>query len=283
MNLKIWRLNPKGIRLEKAEKTLHGNANEAGVKFCRPYSSCNALGWWVFSPVDLDIIWRGGKIFEHKLLEPWPNVEHDLVNSLTNEKDNVKVDDFCPASGRSHLTIGAVDDGIVQIWTGCIFKTPPGWCLQIRSPINCNPQPYYVMEGILETDWMQYDIWINLVFTEKDKLIQIRKNQWPPLAQLIPTRRESVDGDWQIGSDKNVNREEAEDNEVFEYWMQYNHKKYSCGGRQKLNEVKNKNATTFWLERQKNLDKETLEPKPKETKPIVKTKVSIPKKFKRKK
>ena len=258
-NLKIWRLNPKSIKVERAEKTLKNTANESGVKWCKSYSSVNEMGWWIYSPVDIDITWRGGKIFEHKLLEEWSPLEHQLLKSVSDSNDNVNVEDFCPASGRSHFTFGSVDVGVVQIWTGCIFKTEPGWCLQIRSPINCPPRDFYVMEGILETDWMQYDIWVNLVFTKENETIQIRKNSFPPLAQIIPIRRESVEGDWKIEKDTLINKDDPEDKDVIEYWLQYNHKKFSCGGKQKLNEERNKNSTTFWLERQKHLNKETLE------------------------
>lgn len=283
IDLKIWRLNPKSIRLEKAEKTLRGTANTAGVKWCKAYADANSLGYHVFPPVDIDITWHGGKDFEHTILEPWPATEHDIVKSITLKKDNVNPEDFCPASGRTHTSVGAVDNAVAQIWTGCIFKTLPGWCLQVRSPINCEPHPcYHVMEGILETDWMQYDIWLNLVFTKQDELVRIRKDQWPPIAQLIPIKREGVEGSCDIISDKPVNRDEPEDNEVFEYWLQYNHKKFSCGGKQQLGENRTKDSTTFWTERQKNLNKETLEAVPRKIKEISKshkTKIPI---FKRK-
>ena len=88
---------------------------------------------------------------------------------------------------------------IVSIWTGCVFKTPPGWCLQIRSPININlDQPFRIQEGILETDWMQYDIWMNLKFFRYNEWATLRRDQRYPLAQLVPVRRESYDEKWAL-------------------------------------------------------------------------------------
>ena len=272
-SLQVWRLHPKGVRIEKAEKTLNGTAHPDGVKFCRPYSSVNALGWWLYPAVDVDIMWKGGREFEHNLHEPWPHTEHEIVKSLVKDSDNVDVDSFAPIEGRSKFTWGGVENSVAQFWTGCIFKTPPGWCLQIRSPINCTNPDYTVMEGILETDWMQYDIWINLVFKTPNKWIEFRKNNWPPIAQLVPIRRESVDADWQITTDEVVNRDSTEANQVFEYWLQYNQKKFACGGKQRLSETRTKDSTTFWKERQEHVNKDTFEPNPTEPKPINKKKI----------
>lgn len=257
--IRIYRLHPQGVRFEKAEKTQHGMANPAAVKFCRPFSSCNALGLWLYPPIDFNVKWNGGKDFEHQLLEPWPNTEHDLVKSLVKPSDQVNSNDFCPPQGRSKFTWGSVEEGVMQLWTGCIFKTPPGWCLQLRSPINLYNPDYHVMEGILETDWMQYDIWINVAFHTKNKWIEFRKNQWPPLAQLIPLRRESVDGDWKF-EETIANRDDPESEEVFKYWLQYNKKKFSQGGKQYLTKDRTKDSTTFFKERQLLLDKTTNEP-----------------------
>ncbi len=249
-NLEVWRLHPKGIRLEKAEKTLHNTANQAGVKFCRPFSSANSQGWWIYPPVDFDVILKNGK-FEYQLHDVWTNTEHELVKSLTTEKDKVDINNFCPPEGRSKFTWGSVENNIVQIWTGCIFKTPPGWCLQVRSPINMPNSNYSIMEGIIESDWMQYDIWINISVLKENQLIQFRKDQFPPLAQLVPIRRETCDAPWEISSDLIVNRDNQEGENVFKFWLDYNHKKFEMGGNQYLSKDRKKDATTFHKERKK--------------------------------
>lgn len=278
--INVWKLHPKSANIIPAEKTLRGTANMDAIKFCQPYSLANQYGWWVFPPVDIDITWLGGREFDFQLLEPYSSVDHDLVVSLINPRDGVEADieKWCPAAtGRSKFTWGAVEDGVVQMWTGCIFETPPGVCLQIRSPINCPRRPFFVMEGILETDWMQYDIWMNLVFDKENELVKFRKNEWPPVAQLIPVRRDLIEKDWQK-TDSLVNRDTPEANRVFEYWIQYNQKKFASGGKQILlyPDVK-KDSTTFHKEKLKMLDKATLEPKieqicPRHLKPQTKLK-----------
>jgi hypothetical protein len=260
-NLKVWQCHPKSANIVPAEKTLQGTANEAGVKWCGPYKYANQTGWWLFPPVDVDIKWLGGKEFEHKLIEPYSNADAILTRQLMNAREigDTNLEIWCPEEhGRTKFTWGAVDEGVVQFWTGCIFETPPGWGLHIRSPINCDPRLIYIMEGILETDWMQYDIWFNMVFTKKDEWVQLRKDGWPPLAQLIPIRREAYNTDWTLDQEM-INRDTPESNRVFEFWTQYNDQKFCHGGKQALTEdgTMSKDATTYHRERMRCLGKKT--------------------------
>ncbi len=270
--LKVWRLSPHGSRIVPAEKTLNGTANEAGVKWCGPYSTANRTGWWVSPPTDIDITWKGGDHFEHVTHKPFPATESVLVRKLVTHHDAVEPDKWCPNdTGRTKFNFGGVEGNIVQIWTGVILQTPPGWCLHMRSPVNCGRQPYSIQEGILETDWMQYDLWMNVVFHEKDKLVQFRKDQWPPLAHVVPVRRESFKEKWGL-EEELVNRDTAEANRVFEYWIDYNQKKFASGGKQYASNADpsiTKDATTYHRER-KRIVGSNMEPDPKalEAKPL---------------
>jgi len=53
---KIFRIHPHGARIEKAEKTLKGQANKDALTWCGPYSSANSYGWWLYPGFDVDII-----------------------------------------------------------------------------------------------------------------------------------------------------------------------------------------------------------------------------------
>jgi len=253
-NVKVWTLHTHASRIEKAEKTLAGTANAGGVKWCGPFTYANAAGWWLYPPIDIDILWRGGKEFEHRLLLPWDNEEELLISSLLRPEDQADISKFC-LGGRTKFTWGAVEEGVVQMWTGCIFETPPGWGLHIRSPINCPTQPYHIMEGILETDWLQYDIWTNLVFDRADEWVHLRRDQWPPLAHIVPIKRESYNESWEFSVEQ-VNRDTPEANRVFEYYVEYNMKKFGHGGKQALSTTDlnlTKDSTTYMRERKKFL------------------------------
>jgi hypothetical protein len=261
-DLNIWRLHPQSSKIVPAEKTLNGTANESGVKFCKPFSNANSAGWWIYPAVDVDIMYTDTG-FEYKLLESYPPTERTILQSLVRPEDNINLDEFCPATpeGRSKFTWGAVEPNVVQMWTGCIFETPPGWVLHIKSPNNIPPRGFWVMEGILETDWMRYDIWTNLIFETKNEWIHIRKNEWPPIAQIMPIRREGIEGDWKINTNELINRDTENANEVFDYWIQYNQEKFGKGGKQNMlpDGSKTKDSTTYFREKKRIL-KNQMEP-----------------------
>lgn len=282
--LNIWRTHPEGVRIVKAEKTLNDTAHPGGVKFCGPFADANAYGFWVFPAHDIDICWRGGVHFEHRVLSEFDNSERHVIGSLLKPSDKTDLNKWCPENGgRTKYSFGGVEEGVVQIYTGVILQTPPGWALHIRSPINFSPQPYHIMEGVLPTDWMQYDLWTNVKFDIQDQWVHLRKDQWPPLAQLLPVRRETTSKDWDIGREEMINRGDPEAEKVFEYFVEYNTKKYCEGGRQRLSPTDaslTKDASTFHRERLKMVPKGQVEPDPELLKPR-KRKTVKPKFFKR--
>lgn len=252
-NLKVWRCHPMAGRVIPAERSLNGTAHDGGLKFCGPYTYANKSGYWLFPPVDVDIKWKGGKDFEVRWWQEYDDSDYHLLRSLLMPKDNVSEGKWSlEGIGRNKFTWGMVEDGVVQMWTGNIFETPPGWCLHIRSPINFPRRPCYVMEGILETDWMQQDIWTNIVFDRKDEWVEFRREGYPPLAQLVPIRRESFAEDWKV-TDEMLNRDSPEANRVFEYWINFNEKKFARGGKQNLlpDGSRTKDSTTFYKEKQR--------------------------------
>jgi hypothetical protein len=262
MELKVWKLHPDGMRVEAADKTVKGTANTAATKWCRPYSQANSLGWYLYPPTDLDVLWKGSNKFEYRHISEYNDYDYHFVRNLIRAEDEVDPNKWSPPGGRTKFTWGDADEGVVQIWSGLILKTPPDWCLQIRSPINCElPHRLYnigpicsIQEGVLETDWMQYDIWVNIQFHVRNKWVYFRRNQKLPLAQLIPIHRDSLSPG--VVHESAVNRNTPEGEEVFKYWLNYNHQKYGKQGKQPLSKHDpslTKDSTTYYRERKKAL------------------------------
>lgn len=269
--LKVWRLHPQGCRVVRANKTLDGHANEAGVKWCGPFTNANKFGFWVFPPMDIDMVWKGDGVFEHKVVNKWETDEIPFIRAMTKPEDDERYKTWSNNfGGRLKVDFGRVEPNICQMWTGCIFQTPPGWALMIRSPINIGMDaPYRIQEGILETDWLQYDIWINIAVQRKNEPISLRRDQQTPLAQLIPVRKEGYDEKWTV-SEQMVNRETEEGDKLYTGWCDYNWKKYL-----RMIDQKPKDSGTYWKERARHLGKRTNEqdvvkpptPKPTQSKP----------------
>ena len=229
LKLEVWRVHPSGCRIVPAEKTLNRTANKGAVRWCGPFTNANRAGWWVFPPVDIDITWKGGSEFDYELYSEYSDVDWHLIRFLMDEEDKSHVDQWSCTGGRMKFAWGLVEPAVVQIWTGCIFQTPPGWALQIRSPVNFEPRPCHVMEAILETEWLHYDIWMNVAFDRPNETVRLRRDEWPPLAQLIPVPRSSYDAQWKL-EEEPINRNSEEADEVFKYWVEYNRKKFASDG-----------------------------------------------------
>lgn len=250
MIIKSWRIHPKACRLERAEKTCMGLANPGGVQWCGPYTNANRSGFWLYSPIEMDLTYDGEKFEVHGAEEYGPE-DYEKVKSLTRPSDLSTIEKWTfPGAGRTKTTFGLVEKNVVQIWTGLIFETPPGWCLHVRSPVNFPRSNFEIAEAILETDWMQYDIWLNVVCQEGR--IKISKDL--PIAQMIPTRRETFKEDWVLENEE-INRDGPDAERVFKYWLDYNKQKFEMGGRQPLTETLTKDSTTYFKERNRILGK----------------------------
>lgn len=257
MEMKVWKLHPQACRIAHAEKSCTGSANKAGVKWCGPYSTANQTGFWLYSPIDIDFVFENN---EFKIInsENYSAEDYDLVKSLIKPEDNSNYNKWTfPGTGRTKTTFSLVEPNVMQLWTGLIFQTAPGWCLQIRSPVNFPYCGFNIVEAVLETDWLQYDIWMNISVTSPGTVIRLRKEL--PLAHLIPIRRESFKDEWEI-KEEIINRNTPEAEEVFKYWLYYNKQKFEFGGNQSLTPELTKDSTTYFREKNRIIGKET-EPK----------------------
>jgi hypothetical protein len=256
MELKVWQMHSSCARIEKAEKTCLGLANKGGVKWCGPYSSANKLGFWLYSPVSFEFTYSNGKI-EYNVLEEYSGEDGERIIGLMSQpgKENLRHETdklFWCAGGRTKFTWGTVEPNVIQIWTGLIFQTPKNICLHIREPINFPRRDFHVMEGILETDWMQYDIWVNIIVDAENKKVVVKKDV--PLAHLTLVDRSLIEDNCTISSEM-INRDSKQADEVFKYWIDYNKKKFESGGKQLLTPDGSfmKDSTTFFKERAKAL------------------------------
>ena len=80
--------------------------------------------------------------------------------------------------------------GVVQIWTGLMVRTAPGWSVLVRPPANlAAPGGYSLYEGIVETDRWFGPLFTNLRLTRTHKPVHLRADF--PLLQVQPVPREA--------------------------------------------------------------------------------------------
>jgi hypothetical protein len=111
------------------------------------------------------------------------------------------------------------------------------------------------MEALIETDWLQYDIWLNLVFTEKLKPVTLRKTDLIPIAQLVPIHRQSFTSDWNLSTEM-LNDTTQENKDVLNFYVGYNKRKFASGGKNMINKYANKDSTTYVKVKKEMLNKD---------------------------
>jgi hypothetical protein len=80
------------------------------------------------------------------------------------------------------------EPGSLQIWTGLMARTAPGWHLLVRAPANLPaPGGFSLYEGIVETDRWFGPLFTNLRFTRTGVPIRMRADF--PLLHLQPLQK----------------------------------------------------------------------------------------------
>jgi hypothetical protein len=97
--------------------------------------------------------------------------------------------------GYSPPFLGALQEpGLVQLWTGLIARTAPGWSLVVRPCANLPRQgAYELFEGIIETDRWFGPLITNMRLTQTGVPIDFRPDF--PVAQVQPLPRVALEED----------------------------------------------------------------------------------------
>ncbi len=171
-----------------AERSALGTLPTRAFRYCEAVTSATAFGWWLFPPMDLQLIWDGSDIFWH-----YAGAE-DWLKLMPSAQFPGFVDRFdahapTPNKGFSPPFLTALPEpGTLQIWTGLIARTAPDWHLLLRAPANLpSPGGFVHYEGIVATDRWFGPLFINLRFTRSHTPIRLRADY--PLILAQPVRR----------------------------------------------------------------------------------------------
>jgi hypothetical protein len=179
------------VRPRAAEETAADTAMVKAFKYCEPFRVASQWGYHVFAPFDFwlrsdgrrGIKWSLDAHEWEPLVEKIPGVWADAWDAVA--PDNCK--GYCP----SFLAVGE-ENRIIQIGTGVVAKTRPGYGLYVRPMVNDAKPPggYITYEGFIDTDTWWHPLFANIEITQTNEPIRIARD-WP-LLQVYPVPHELI-------------------------------------------------------------------------------------------
>lgn len=174
---------------KRAERSAAGFLPSRAMRYCDALTSATGFGYWVFPPLTMRLMWDGEQIFwAYGESEEWLPVTNTDSGAVQYPDFGEAFDQLAPDYLRGYAPpfLTALPElGAVQIWTGLLARTRPGWSLNVRSPVNLPGVPGLVAwEGIVETDIWFGPLFNNFRITRTDTPVTIRANA--PLLQVQP-------------------------------------------------------------------------------------------------
>jgi hypothetical protein len=159
------------------------------MRYCDALTSATGYGYWIFPPIDLRLLWDGEQIvWSYGDEEEWLPLTGTNTAAVQFPGYADTFDELAPDQLRGYsppFMTAMPEPGGVQIWTGLLAKTRPGWSLAVRSPVNLPAIPgLLTWEGIVETDLWIGPLFNNFRIMRTDVPVHIRA--FAPFLQVQP-------------------------------------------------------------------------------------------------
>ena len=174
---------------ERADRAAAGTMPTRAFRFCEAMRTASAFGWYLFPPIHFSLIWDGGSdvIWTYPGADAWYPLKTAQFPGFAAHFDRMappEIRSFSPP-----FLAAFKEPGIIQIWTGLVARTAPGWSLLIRPPANlARSQAYDCFEGIVETDRWFGPLFTNIRLTRINAPIEFDAEF--PFLQVQPVHRD---------------------------------------------------------------------------------------------
>jgi hypothetical protein len=185
---RFYRLIADAPLPRRADRSADGMLPTRGYRYCEALASASAFGWYIYPPFNFSLVWDGVEIaWTYEGAEDWYPLRAAQFPGFSQRFEEMAPDAvkrFAPT-----FLATAREPGVVQIWSGYLARTVPGWGLLSRSPANIpRNQGYEHFEGIIESE-----TWFGPLFTN----IRVNRTNSPvefhvryPLFQVQPLLRQ---------------------------------------------------------------------------------------------
>ncbi|MGA3005653.1 MAG: DUF6065 family protein [Acetobacteraceae bacterium] len=187
--VEFFRLITATRQPKRAERAAAGYLPARAMRYCDALTSATGYGYWIFPPMDIRLIWDSEQVYwSYGSDETWLPLTGTDSGAVQFPHFAAEFDVMAPASLRGYsppFLTGLPELGGVQMWTGLLAKTRPGWSLAVRPPVNLPGIPGLVSwEGIIETDLWFGPLFTNFRITKTDTPVHIRAQV--PIIQVQP-------------------------------------------------------------------------------------------------
>jgi hypothetical protein len=185
------RLVPNARLPQRADRSAAGSLPTRAFRYCEPSASASGYGYYIFPPINFSLQWDGHDIiWTFEGTSEWLPLRSAQFPGFRELFDAVapkEIQEYSPP-----FLSALQEPGLVQIWTGIIARTAPGWSLMVRAPANLHRSGgYEPFEGIIETDRWFGPLITNIRLTKTDVPINFSADF--PLLQVQPLPRQSYD------------------------------------------------------------------------------------------
>jgi hypothetical protein len=184
----FFRFIPQCRPPQRADRSALGTIPTRAFRYCEAMTSASSFGWYLFLPMSFSLVWDGATdiAWTYEGAEGWYPLKAAQFPDFAAHFDSVappEIKGFSPP----FLAVGP-EPGLVQIWTGVVARSMPGWSLLVRPPANLpRSRGYDYYEGIIETDRWFGSLFSNVRLTRSDAPIAF--NAELPFLQVQPVLR----------------------------------------------------------------------------------------------
>lgn len=187
----FYRLIPDVRLPQRADRSAAGSLPTRAFRYCEPVVTASAFGYYVFPPINFTVVWDGHEIvWTYEGNSDWLPLTHAQFPYFAGHFDERVPEEI---RGFSPPFLSALQEpGLMQLWSGLVARTAPGWSLLVRPCANLPRSGAYEMfEGIIETDRWFGPLITNMRLTKTNVPIEFSREF--PVLQVQPVPREVLD------------------------------------------------------------------------------------------
>jgi Family of unknown function (DUF6065) len=190
--IQFYRLVTQARVPMRADRSAAGYLPTRATRHCEALTTATSFGWWVFPPLDLLLLWQGEQVWwsHPEAGGSWLPLSASATGAAQYPGFACLFDEVAPPElgGCSPPFLTALPEpGTVQIWTGLLARTAPGWSALVRAPANMPPLAgISVWEGLVETDSWFGPLFTNVRLTRTGSPIRLGAELPLLLVQPVP-------------------------------------------------------------------------------------------------